>query len=260
MKRKILLSFDVEEFDMPLEYGQQVPVTQQMQTGFAGLEAVMNVIERTGIPVTLFTTANFADHYTQTIQQLATKHEIASHTYYHTDFETAHLQQSRERLETISGTPVTGLRMPRMRKVAMQDVIAAGYTYDSSVNPTFLPGRYNNLHLPRTVYKQENMVRLPASVSPWLRLPLFWLSFKNFPYRFYLQLAKQTLKKDGYLCLYYHPWEFVNLDDYRIPGYTKKLAGPPLLKRLETLITDLKQLGEFERSDVFLADYPSKLL
>ena len=37
MNRRILLSFDVEEFDMPLEYGFPIPPDQQMEIGKKGL-------------------------------------------------------------------------------------------------------------------------------------------------------------------------------------------------------------------------------
>jgi len=33
MIRSILLSFDVEEFDMPLEYGRPLSITEQMAVG-----------------------------------------------------------------------------------------------------------------------------------------------------------------------------------------------------------------------------------
>ncbi|MFX6794044.1 hypothetical protein ABTH15_19680, partial [Acinetobacter baumannii] len=85
---------------------------------------------------------NFADHFPNEIKALANKHEIASHTYYHGYYEDAHLLQSKLRLEAITEKKITGLRMPRMRPVSMHAVAEAGYDYDSSVNPTFLPGKY----------------------------------------------------------------------------------------------------------------------
>lgn len=253
MKSLTMLSFDVEEFDMPLEYGQQIAPELQMETGRLGLEALLPVWEKYNTPCTLFTTANYAQHFPEAIRLLAQKHEIASHTFYHSSFETADLEKSRIVLEEISGTPVTGLRMPRMKKVAMQDVAAAGYSYDSSVNPTIIPGRYNNLHLPRTVYTEDGMTRIPASVSPLIRLPLFWLAFKNYPYKLFLTLCLQTLKRDGYICLYFHPWEFTDLKDFKLPGYAKKIDGIKLLQRLERLIQDLSGRTEFITMRDFLA-------
>ena len=245
MNRYVLLSFDVEEFDMPLEYGFPISAEEQMQVGKRGLDAIQPLLADPALTTTLFTTANFAMHYPDAIRQLAKKHEIASHTFYHSNFCEEDLLSSKNKLEEISGTTVTGLRMPRMRKVSMAEVKKAGYLYDSSVNPTWLPGRYNNLHLPRTLYTEDGVARIPASVSPFIRVPLFWLSFKNLPYPLFKMLALQTLRKDGYLCLYFHPWEFTDINQYGLPEYTKKLNGDPLLHRLHQLVYDLKKEADF---------------
>lgn len=245
MNRYVLLSFDVEEFDMPLEYGFPISVDEQMQVGKKGMDAITPVLDDPSITSTLFTTANFALRYPDAIRALANRHEIASHTFYHSSFEEADLLRSKDTLENISAKKVTGLRMPRMRTVSLTEVKKAGYEYDSSVNPTWLPGRYNNLHLPRIPYRQEEVLRIPASVSPGLRIPLFWLSFKNLPYYWFRQLALQTLKKDGYICLYFHPWEFTGIDGYGLPRYTRKPDDGKLLSRLQQLIADLKTEADF---------------
>ena len=228
---------------MPLEYGHNIPVQEQMYLGKKGLDAIEELMSRHAINCTLFTTANFGLHYPEAIKALAAKHEIASHTFYHSAFEITHLAESKNTLERITGQQINGLRMPRMRAVDMSDVAAAGYSYDSSINPTFLPGRYNNLHLPRKAYTEKGMLRLPVSVTPHFRVPLFWLSFKNFPYPIFKKLTLDTLKKDGYLCLYFHPWEFVDISSYGVPAFTRRKCGQPLLDQLDLLITDLKKIG-----------------
>ncbi|MBC7722175.1 MAG: DUF3473 domain-containing protein [Pedobacter sp.] len=261
MNRSILLSFDVEEFDMPLEYNQQITLPEQLEIGRLGLEEITPILEDKNISVTLFTTATYAINFPNEIRSLAQQHEIASHTFYHSDFKDEHLLSSKLKLEEISLKPVTGLRMPRMRKVPMSEVLKAGYTYDSSINPTFLPGRYNNLHLSRTVYSDEGMTRIPATVTPNFRIPLFWLSFKNMPYFLFKNLAIQTLKKDGYICLYFHPWEFTNaIQSTALPTYTKRFCGEVLLGKLQRLIFDLKQEGDFITMQQFLSQKrPPKL-
>ena len=252
MRPSVFLTFDVEEFDIPLQYRHSISSEEQMKVGKAGLDAIRKIIEKHEVGCTLFTTANFAMHFPGDIRDLANQHEIASHTFYHSQFETAHLLSSRIKLEEISGSIVSGLRMPLMQKVDMKEVAKAGYTYDSSINPTWIPGRYNNLRLPRTVYSEENVVRVPASVSPGLRLPLFWLAFKNYPYSLFLHLCKRCLQKDGYLSLYFHPWEFVDINGYGLPGYVKRLCGKRLLQRLDRLILDLKRDNEFLTIGAFL--------
>jgi hypothetical protein len=165
------------------------------------------------------------------------------------------MQSSRLRLEQIIGKAVTGLRMPRMKQVPMEAIKAAGYGYDASMNPTWLPGRYNHLSEPRTCSLKEGMFRIPASVSANLRLPLFWLSFKNFPYAYYLQLCKKALVKDGHLSLYFHPWEFVDVTGYGLPAYTTKNAGKQLLDRLYQLLQDLKPYGQFTTMQQFASNH-----
>ncbi|RZM19744.1 MAG: DUF3473 domain-containing protein [Pedobacter sp.] len=245
MKQYSILSFDVEEFDITLEYDQSIPMDEQMEIGKRGLDALIPVWEKYQLPCTLYTTANYAQSFRSTMHALAQTHEIASHTFYHSSFETADLLSSRLALEAICGKKVNGLRMPRMKQVPVQDVLDAGYSYDSSIHPTWLPGRYNNFHLPRTAYREENLLRIPASVSPGIRLPLFWLAFKNYRYSLFLALCKQTLKKDGYLNLYFHPWEFTDISPYQLPGYVKKISGPALVERLERLVNDLSKISEF---------------
>jgi peptidoglycan/xylan/chitin deacetylase (PgdA/CDA1 family) len=244
-QNKIALTFDVEEFDLPLEYGQPITEADQMLIGNNGLTAITSLLQQHQIECTLFTTANFATHFPIEVKALSQVHEIASHSYYHSSFEIADLIKSKQTLEQITGKAITGLRMPRMLAVDMKDVLQAGYQYDSSINPTYIPGRYNNLQLPRKLYTQENMLRLPVSVTPTIRFPLFWLSFKNLPYAIFKQMAIQTLKKDGYLSLYFHPWEFTDISHIKVPFYTKRHSGKVLLNRLNQLIIDLKKEGEF---------------
>lgn len=254
--RFILLSFDVEEFDMPLEYGHAIPEDEQLNIGKKGLDSLSSILTDKSIETTLFTTANFASVFPDAIKTLAEQHEIASHTYYHSSFSEPDLLHSKQKLESITGKSVTGLRMPRMRKVQMEAVKAAGYTYDSSINPTWLPGRYNNLHLPRITYTEAGITRVPASVSPNLRIPLFWLTFKNMPWLLFKTLAIQTLKKDGYICLYFHPWEFIPIENYGLPLFTRRWCDGYLLERLHKTIQTLKLEGEFISMQSFVNKKP----
>jgi peptidoglycan/xylan/chitin deacetylase (PgdA/CDA1 family) len=259
-KGKVLLTFDVEEFDLPLEYGLQIGKDEQMETGMNGVVEMEKILTQTDIPSTLFTTANFAEHYPASIKQLSGKNEIASHAFYHSSFEKKDLLESRLTLEKITGTKITGLRMPRFRKIDIASVKEAGYHYDSSMNPTLIPGRYDNRHLPRTIYVEDEIQRVPVSVTPNLRIPLFWLSFKNLPYQIYERMAIQTLKKDGYLSLYFHPWEFTNINKWAIPAYLKKHSTHLLSEKLIRLITEMKKVAEFQTISDFVAEnYQRKL-
>lgn len=251
--RYILLTFDVEEFDLPLEYGHHLGMQEQMHVGFEGLKSITPLLERAEIQCTLFTTANFATHFPEEIKKLSQKHEIGSHTYFHSSFEQKDLTSSRLELERITGKKVIGLRMPRMKSIPDDWAKDAGYQYNSSINPTWLPGRYNHFFTPRNYYKKEGLITFPASVSPNLRIPLFWLSFKNFPYSVFKNLAIRTLKKDGYLMLYFHPWEFTDLSQFQLPAMVRRKDGAQLLTLLNRLIADLQPLGKFISVENFLS-------
>jgi hypothetical protein len=60
MNKFILLSFDVEEFDIPLEYQYNIGADEQMKIGKQGLNEMLPVVDGFNISTTMFTTANFA--------------------------------------------------------------------------------------------------------------------------------------------------------------------------------------------------------
>jgi len=254
----VLLSFDIEEFDMPLEYKGEIPFAEQLSISRKGLQNILALLKKYDAKATFFSTVIFAENNQDLIVQLLNEgHELASHTWFHSKFENEDLKKSRERLAELFSTNVTGLRMPRMMKVDEKEVEKAGYSYNSSVNPTFLPGRYNNLKVSRTYFKEGKVLQIPASVSPNFRIPLFWLSFHNFPLNFYKKLAKDVLQKDQYLNVYFHPWEFADIKDgkFKLPGFTTRNSGEEMVKRFDEFLSWLKKSGyqfgtfqEFQKS------------
>lgn len=235
----IYLSFDIEEFDMPKEYGYNIDFQRQIDISQQGLIHILDLLKKYNCKATFFSTAVFSKHSKELIFRILQEgHELASHTYFHSDFEISHLRQSKEFLEREFNTEIFGLRMPRMAKVPPKEVKNAGFLYDSSVNPTFLPGRYNNLHLPKTPYREESIWQIPTTVSPLLRIPLFWLSFHNFPTWFFHFLLRRTIQRRGFATLYFHPWEFTDLHqkEFNFPKYVTKNSGKEMIFRFEKLL------------------------
>ncbi len=250
--RSLLFTVDVEEFDTALEYGHELSLAEQIAVSTRGLRLLSDRFEVTNARVTLFTTANYAIHEPDLIKKLAVTHEIASHGYFHTTFEPADLATSKTALENLLGQPVTGFRRARMGAVNPGDVAAAGYLYNSSLHPTFIPGRYNHWGESRHPFREAGVWQIPASVTPRLRLPLFWLSLKNFPFSVYKQLCLQTLRADGFLNLYVHPWEFTDLDQYElIPAYVRRHSRDELLDRVEALLRFLQPHAEYRTMGEF---------
>ncbi|WP_421829225.1 polysaccharide deacetylase family protein [Larkinella sp.] len=250
--RQIMFTVDVEEFDTALEYGHPLSINEQLAVSTRGLRLLADRLATLPVRATLFTTANYAFHEPDLIRRLSATHEIASHGFYHTTFEPADLLKSRRMLESITGKSVVGFRRARMGAVDEVDLQEAGYRYNSSLHPTFLPGRYNHLNEPRKPFMSGSILHIPASVTPRLRLPLFWLSLKNFPFAIYKNLCLNTLRTDGFLNLYVHPWEFTDLSEYtKIPAYVRRYSHQRLLDRVETLLRYLGSHGSFHTMQEF---------
>lgn len=254
MKNCILLTFDLEEFDLPLEFGCPISEEEQINVTNIGVQKIIGLLSKYDIKATFFATAFYAERDREVIRSISLTHEIASHSNKHSEVRADDPSVSKSVLEKITGKQVNGFRMPRFGGIDRMILKSAGYKYDSSVNPTFIPGRYNNLFMPRKYFtdKGSEIIVLPISVSPVIRFPLFWISFKNLPLSFYLFICKQTLRKDSYLHLYFHPWEFEDLDRFKIPGYLKSVSGDKLLGRLERLIVNLKNANDFSTVSGFL--------
>lgn len=243
----ILLSFDTEEFDVPLENGVNIDIDRQVEISTEGTNRILDCLKANEVKATFFCTANFALRSKETMNRIiAEGHEVASHGYYHSSFRVEDLTESKKTLEQEFGISVNGYRQARMMPVSETEIQKAGYKYNSSINPTFIPGRYMNLNKPRTYFTQEGVLQIPASVTPLLRFPLFWLSCHNLPMWLYVWLCKRTVNHDGYLNVYFHPWEFCELNNYKelnIPYIIRNNSGYALLGRLNRLITSLKANG-----------------
>jgi peptidoglycan/xylan/chitin deacetylase (PgdA/CDA1 family) len=241
----VLLSFDLEEFDLPNECGQALPHREQMRAGAAGVEPVLSLLEKHGITATFFVTAHFADHHAQLVRDIAGRHEIASHSYFHSRFDLPDVWRSRDRLQQITAEPIYAFRRPRLVETNRHVLQAAGFRYNSSTNPTWIPGRYNNLNHPRRPFRTGALWQLPISVTPRLRVPLFWLSFKHLPRAVLRRAMRRTLEVDGQLNLFFHPWEFIDLSPYDVPWTVRRCQGQAMVDRLDHHLHWLNQRARF---------------
>ena len=161
----ILLSFDVEEFDIALQYGRAVSVDEQFAVGAAGFDRILGLLEQHPARprATFFTTAVFADRFPDLVRRaVGGENEIASHGFTHGPLEPGDLERSKATLERVCGTPVFGFRRARMDPTDARAVAAAGYLYNSSEHPVWLPGRYNNFFRPRRPYREGSRAETPA--------------------------------------------------------------------------------------------------
>ena len=249
MNKKIVhLSFDLEEFDTPKEYGVEISDKDMFDISIEGTRNILKIINKYKARSTFFTTVNFARRIPDEINDIINYgHELASHGVFHSGVSIPQLLESREALEEISGKKILGFRAPRMGALSIEEVKKAGYAYDSSLNPCFIPGRYNKFSAHRNIHKDNDVYIVPASVSPVVRIPLFWLTFHNFPLSIYKMLCRSTIEKDGHIVLYFHPWEFTNLHkpELKMPYIIKNNCGEKMIERLSNLIEYLAKYYDF---------------
>lgn len=244
----VLLSFDTEEFDVPREHGVDIPLIRSMEISIAGTGTILDVLAEKGVKATFFCTSNFAENAPEVMRRIVDEgHEVAAHGCDHWQPQPSDVFRSREILRRLTGAEVLGYRQPRMFPVSDADIAAAGYLYNSSLNPAFIPGRYMHLTDPRTCFiGPEGVLQIPASVTPLVRFPMFWLACHHLPQSLYRRLAARIMRHDGYFMTYFHPWEFYPLGDYpelKMPYIIRHNSGSPMALRLGALIDSLRERG-----------------
>lgn len=243
----ILLSLDIEEFDVPREHGVEYSLEEGMKVSVEGTNRILDVLAKYDVWATFFSTGNFAENAPDVMERIMDDgHEVACHGVDHFNPKESDFRLSKEIVEIVCNVEVTGYLQPRMFPVVEAEIKKADYMYNSSLNPAFIPGRYMNLKTPRTWFMRDGVMQIPSSVTPIVRFPLFWLSLNNLPEKLYHMLVRHVLKKDGYFVTYFHPWEFYELKEhpeFRIPFIVKRNSGMDIVGRLDNLVGMFKSRG-----------------
>ena len=241
----ILLSFDTEEFDLPRESGVDISIEESMKVSEAGTNMILDILKEEDVKATFFCTTTFAEKAPTTLQRIIDEgHEVASHGCDHWKPQASDVSVSKKVLESLPGLSIHGYRQPRMFPVSDDELEKCGYHYNSSIHPAFIPGRYMHLNVSRTPFYKGKVLQIPASVTPWFRLPVFWLACHNYPFWFYKMLCKRVYRHDGQFVIYFHPWEFIQMKEHpewKIPFIIKRNSGRDMQKRLKLLIQMFKK-------------------
>jgi hypothetical protein len=262
-EKYILLTFDLEEFDLPLEYDEQISKQKQIEISKKGFKKLLSLLAKHNVKATFFVTANFALANSKLIRHLSKKYEIALHglthrdDYRHMDEETAleRLREGKEIIEKIIGKKIYGFRAPRFHVKKIKLLPSIGLKYDSSLHPTYIPGRYNNFFTERKIHKHGKLIEIPLSVTSVLRLPLFWFAFRNLGLNYAKFCTMWCFLDSGYVMLLFHPWEFIDLNslNFKLPAYIKRDTGKILFSKLDNYIQWAERKGyRFETVREFL--------
>ncbi len=201
------------------------------------------------------------------MQTIASKgHEIACHslqddlalnTLSLADLKT-NITVATDLLRDEIGHRPTGFRAPKcsITPACLEILETMGYIYDSSIHPTMVPNKYNYLTYPISHYypsKNEigrhgdcNILEIPISVMPTLRLPIGWWWMRNLGVGWTIWGSKYILSKNDYVVFYFHPWELVNLPkDKGISWSYRRNSGKKMYEMLEKYIRFFKNHARF---------------
>jgi polysaccharide deacetylase family protein (PEP-CTERM system associated) len=188
------------------------------------LDLVLELLARHDCRATFFFLGRIARTAPALVRRVAEAgHEIGCHSLYHHRLTGQSPEEFREAvraakayLEEAGGRPVLGFRAPDFSIVrescwALDELLAAGFAYDSSVVPTTVHDVYGMADIPRAIFRWPNglvefplpvvrfgRVALPIGGGGYFRLyPLFWT-------RWFL---RRRMRRGVPTVFYIHPYE-----------------------------------------------------
>jgi len=226
---KSIFSIDVEDWfhilDVPAapDYSEWGNLPARVERGFAKL---LDALSENRAKATCFFLGWVANRNPHLVREAVSRgHEIASHGFRHELVYTLERSKfgedaagSRKALEDIAGTAVAGYRAPGFSVTAdvpwfFDELIRAGYTYDSSVFPAGRGhGGMNTDDLAPHWIVRENgrIMEFPMTVAKVLgrRVCFFGGGYlRFFPYRLTRRMAASVAREGRPVIFYIHPRE-----------------------------------------------------
>lgn len=249
----VSVTIDCEEWNAPFLRGIKDRDTNNTSFSKEGNTALLQLFRKHNIKATFFITGYYAEREPEDVRRIAAEgHEIACHGYEHfyrrRAFEIEKdVRKGKAVLEKISGLKVLGFRAPQAQysPQLLSVLDKAGFRYDSSLHPAFLPGYYNHSNLPMHIHRpaQLSIIEIPVGVMPFCRLPIVWMFMRNIGV-WWTQLGVNSLyRKNINPTIYVHSWEFRKIENKNVPFYFRRRTGRVFLKMLEDFIVRNKKKG-----------------
>ena len=235
-------------------------------------ERLLDLLDRHNSQATFFVVADLAEEYPELIRRItAAGHEIASHTLSHPSLPSEdrsrkqrEIRRSKEILERISGSTVTGFRAPTFQvDDEVYSLLAeSGYQYSTSVAPCLpIPGFYSNTYdftEPTIITTPSDSIdEIPIAVNPLMRLPVSGAWTRLFGRTYTLKSIEVLLERDRPVLTYVHPWEFTALWETPLPFRNRFRTGEWLFETYERLLKTAESItvSEFVASTQPTVEY-----
>lgn len=190
------------------------------------------------IPCTLFILGKFAHEVPVVLDMVRENgHEIASHGYSHVDLRRLPSSLLEEELEKSGLFATKGFRAPYYGlDKRMIEYLHVHFLYDSS-KISVRSGEYvSHIHM-----LTESLMEIPISTI-W-GLPLTSTGLRYLPRYLLESLVRFILKRDHFLIINVHPWEFAQVSrEIDVPPYVTKNTGPYFREKFCAFLKFLKEL------------------
>jgi len=198
------------------------------------LAVVLDLLSAHGCRATFFFLGRIAKSAPDLVRQVAEAgHEVACHSLYHRritgqtpeEFR-VDLAEAKARLEDSCGRPVIGFRAPEFsiggsNRWALDELVACGFLYDSSVVPTGLHDVYGTTDVPRSIFRWPNgLVEFPLPVIRVLgqNIPVGGGGyFRLYPLHLTFCYLRWQARWGSPVVIYLHPFE-IGPAAPRLPG------------------------------------------
>jgi polysaccharide deacetylase family protein (PEP-CTERM system associated) len=256
-----LLSVDLEEYFHANALAQSATV--ESWTSFPSRVAaqtarLLEEFSKRSVTATFFVLGWVAKRHPDLVQRIADEgHGIASHGWSHTripELDRAafgeELRESKALLEDITGVEIRGFRAPCFSIIkgtewAFDELLEAGYSYDSSLFPIARPnaGYQGSIPAPHRIERAGGeLLELPlatARIGP-LRIPVAGGAYlRHLPFRYSLLGLQAAHREHGTVMVYVHPWE-IDPDQPRLD--VGSLARIRHYRGLETMLGRIGRL------------------
>ncbi len=230
---KIALTVDVEDYFQVSAFEKSIARSDwdNMQHRVSeNTHKILDIFGEYSLKSTFFTLGWVAERYPDIVKRIANEgHELCCHGYGHERITTltpkefkADITRARKLLQDISGQPVEGYRAPsytitKQTLWALDALIEAGFTYDSSIFPIHhdtygIPGAKRFPHILEC--ESGSLKEFPPSTMSYsflgktLTLPFSGGGYLRLLPVSLMSKAYKALEKDNKAStLYFHPWE-----------------------------------------------------
>ena len=238
-----MLTCDFEEFNLPIDFGKTISEKLMLSKSCEGIERFIDVIKKYPVKISFFVTPKMSEVSIELLRKLVKEgHEIGFHgsiNQINSDNVTRvinDLRYLKEEMEKKIKIKIYGFRNHKLIILPAYVIKEAGFVYDNTCHPTYVPTRYFNLFRSRNMRYIEGIINIPTSVSPILRLPFSWIWFRNLGLNYVKLCTRAVFLTQDYVNIYLHSWDFAYFNDNSIsnlPYLIKRNTGIKMSKLFE---------------------------